>query len=90
MTAKTHPDFIPPWQDMPTLCKHICCSDVTVTKWVAEGILPAPRKRGGKLMWKWSEVDERLTVGVPDRSADPQAEEIRNNVKRLLESRADH
>ena len=90
MTAKTHPDFIPPWQDMATLCAHICATPNTVNAWVADGILPPARKRGGKLMWKWSEVDERLTVGVPDRSADPQADEIRNNVKRLLENRADH
>lgn len=84
MTRET--DHIPPWQDMPTLCRNICCSDVTVTKWVSEGILPPPRKRGGKLMWKWSEVDERLTLGVPEASSDPQADEIRNNVRRLLKA----
>ncbi len=59
--------FIPPWQDKATLAKHICASDVTIDTWVAKGILPPPRKRGGKMMWKWSEVDERLTIGgTPD------------------------
>lgn len=83
-------EFIPPWQDTPTLCKNICATPNTVTAWVSERILPPPRKRGGKLMWKWSEVDEWLTVGPPQGTSDPQADEIRNNVKRALETRADH
>ena len=49
--------------DMPTLCAHICVSPTTVDNWVAQGILPPARKRGGKLMWKWSEVDDYLTHG---------------------------
>jgi predicted site-specific integrase-resolvase len=44
--------FIPPWQDLQTLCANICVSATTVENWVAQGILPPPRKRGGKLMWK--------------------------------------
>ena len=56
---------IPPWQDMRTLCRHISCSPDTVNNWVAQGILPQPRKRGGELMWKWSEVDDYLTHGGP-------------------------
>lgn len=90
MTAKTHPDFIPPWQDMPTLCAHICATPPTVDKWVDDGILPPPRKRGGKLMWKWSEVDRYLTDGSAEISPDAQAERIRNNVKRAAENRAGH
>lgn len=91
MTAKLTPGWVPPWQDMPTLCKHICCSDVTVTKWVAEGILPAPRKRGGKLMWKWSEVDERLTVGAqPQGTTSTPEDEIARNVRLAIENHANH
>ncbi len=81
MSAKTHPDFIPPWQDMSTLCAHICASASTVDKWVLEGVLPQPRKRGGKLMWKWAEVDEYLTSGG-DRSPDAEAERIRDASRR--------
>src|SRR5262245_8754246 len=58
-----HDTLIPPWQDKATLCKHISCSADTVERWVADGILPPPRNRGGELMWKWSEVDDYLTHG---------------------------
>lgn len=78
--------FIPPWMDSTTLAKHICVSATTVDNWVAQGILPAPRKRGGKLMWKWSEVDRYLTDGTG--SPDAEAERIRNATRREVESRA--
>lgn len=85
MTGKT--DFIPPWQDMPTLCKNICATPNTVDAWVTKGVLPPPRKRGGKLMWKWSEVDERLTVGDEPET---DAERIKNGTRRAAETRAGH
>lgn len=88
MVARTDPDFIPPWQDMATLCKHICATPNTVDSWVAKGILPPPRKRGGKLMWKWSEVDEKLTLGEPDGTPDTEADRIRNATRRAAENRA--
>lgn len=78
--------FIPPWQDMATLCRHICVSPSTVDKWVLDGILPAPRKRGGKLMWKWCEVDEMLTRG--GQQVDAEAERIKNGTRNEL--RAGH
>ena len=88
MTAKTHPDFIPPWQDMPTLCAHICASPNTVDKWVKDGILPPPRRKGGKQMWKWSEVDEYLSRDGGEQ-LDPEAERIRN-ATRQAEANAGH
>jgi predicted site-specific integrase-resolvase len=48
--------YPPPWQDSVTLAAHISVSVSTLENWVAAGIIPPPRKRGGKLMWKWSEV----------------------------------
>lgn len=57
---------IPPWQDTPTLAWHLSISPNTVENWVNAGILPPPRKRGAKLMWKWSEVDAWMTDGGPD------------------------
>lgn len=83
--------FIPPWQDKPTLCANISATDRTVDAWVDQGILPPPRKRGGKLMWKWSEVDAYLTNGKPGASPDAKADEIRNATRRAAtESRAGH
>lgn len=90
MTAKPHPDFVPPWQDLATLAAHICVSENTVEAWASQGILPPPRKRGGKLMWKWLEVDEYLTSGG-GRSPDAEAERIENATRRAkAESRAGH
>jgi predicted DNA-binding transcriptional regulator AlpA len=74
--------YPPPWLDMPALCQHICCSATTVDTWVMQGILPAPRKRGGKQMWKWSEVDEWLTRGNENATPDAEAERIRNATRR--------
>lgn len=91
MTAKFPPGFIPPWMDMATLCQHTCLSPNTVDAWVAQGILPPPRKRGGKLMWKWAEVDEKLTVGEAGGSPDSEAERIRNATRRAAsETRPRH
>jgi len=73
--------FTPPWLDKAMLCRSICASDTTVDNWVAQGILPPPRKRGGKLMWKWSEVDERLTLGHVGISPDDECERIRNGTR---------
>ncbi len=81
--------FIPPWMDTTTLAKHICVSANTIDNWVSQGIIPPPRKRGGKLMWKWVEVDERLTMG--NVSPDTEAERIRNNVRKAAaENRLGH
>ena len=80
--------FVPPWLDKATLAKCICASDTTIDIWVAQGILPPPRKRGGKLMWKWSEVDERLTVGG---APDSLAERIRDGSRKAAaEGRQSH
>ena len=72
----------PLWMDTPTLCTNICASERTVDSWVAQGLLPPPRRVGGKRLWKWSEVDEYLTNGGVTRSPDAQADEIRNATRR--------
>lgn len=77
--------YPPPWQDIATLCRHICVCQNTVDKWVADGTLPPPRKRGGKLMWKWEEVDEYLTNGGIGKSPDAQADRIRDGTRRAAE-----
>ena len=76
--------YPPPWMDRDTLSAHISVSRATVDNWVAQGVLPPPRKRGGRLMWKWSEVDEKLTLGEAGGSPDSQAERIHNGTRRAL------
>jgi hypothetical protein len=84
-TIPNHDGLIPPWQDMATLCKHISCSPNTVEKWVAEGILPPPRKRGSQSMWKWSEVDDYLTHGSHEAA---DIDRIREATRRIVEGTA--
>jgi hypothetical protein len=54
---------------------------------VAQGVLPPPVKRGGKLMWKWDQVDQWLTNGQVGKSPDAEAERIRDATRRALENR---
>lgn len=82
--------FIPPWQDITTLCEHICISKPTVEAWVKDGILPPARMRGGKRMWKWEEVDAWLTNGGESAGLDPEAERVRNGTKRAVERGREH
>lgn len=81
--------YPPPWMDSNTLCEHICISPATVDNWVKNGILPPPKKRGGKLMWKWLEVDRYLSERG-EGSPDAEAERVRNGTKREAEGRAGH
>jgi len=81
--------FIPPWLDMDMMCLCLPISSNTVDKWVKDGLLPPPRLKGGKQMWKWSEVDEYLTSGGA-QSLDPEAERIKNATRRAIENRADN
>lgn len=80
---KTNP--CPPWQDKELLCQNIPISPGTVDNWVAEGILPPPRTFKGRVMWKWSEVDEMLTAG--GRSPDAEAERIENGTRQAANAR---
>jgi hypothetical protein len=79
-----HLPYPPPWQDSVTLAAHISVSVSTLENWVASGILPPPRKRGGKLMWKWSEVDTCLSEG--NNGSVGEAMGMRDAVKREREA----
>lgn len=57
---------MPEWVDRQRLMVEACLSDETVDAWVRQGLLPEPKKRGGKLMWRWATVDDYLENGNPD------------------------
>ncbi|HTC04884.1 MAG TPA: hypothetical protein VK749_15885 [Xanthobacteraceae bacterium] len=57
--------FVPKWVDKEVLAIVTSNSPDTIDNWAAQGIIPPPKKRGGKLMWKWPEVDAWLTGGRP-------------------------
>ena len=71
--------FIPPFMDLATLCKHICCSDRAIEQWVASGQFPPPVKRlGDKKLWRWKDVEDHLAVQpVNGDNPDEVAERIR-------------
>ena len=54
---------VPAWIDKATLAHEICLSDRGIDQWVRDGVIPPGRMRGGKLMWRWSEVDRCLDQG---------------------------
>jgi len=41
----------------------LCMSDDTFDKYVREGILPSPKRRGGLTRWKWCEIIAALDGG---------------------------
>ena len=74
----------PAYLDTARLCEELCISERTVDAWVRQGILPAPRQRGGKRLWKWIEVERCIDNGAPSVAvADPEAERIRDATRQL-------
>jgi hypothetical protein len=84
MTFKPPPGLVPTWVDMARLCFETCLSERTVDDWVRQGLLPAGRLRGGKLMWRWSEVDEWIERGGPEQSIE---DGIRERTRAIMEQR---
>ena len=76
-------ESVPAYVDMARLCHELCISDRTADAWVQKGILPPPRKRGHKLMWKWAEVEKYMDGDDTDRPDDP-AEEVRRATQAAL------
>lgn len=73
--------YPPPFQDLRTLAEHLCAAESTVENWVKLGLLPAPRKVGGKRMWRWKEVEHHLAVMAPATASSPDDE-----AKRITEA----
>jgi hypothetical protein len=74
--------------DKATLGKHICLSDRAIDAWVKSGELPPGQLHGGKLMWRWADVDKHLRKR---KDAPPinRAEAIRNGTREAAR-RASH
>lgn len=72
---------IPAYLDIGRLCLELCVSEHTVDAWIKRGILPYPKIKGGKRLWKWSEVERYLDEGD---EPDTAAERVRNATKAAL------
>ena len=78
--------YPPPWQDISTLCEHISIAPSTVDLWVKRGLLPPAKLRGGKRLWKWTEVEKYLEgEDEQAKTPDDQAEGIRNATRQALQ-----
>lgn len=75
LRAMTLP-YPPPFQDLRTLSEHICAAESTIENWVRQGLFPAPRKIGGKNLWRWKEV-ERYLAHANDLAASLPQDETR-------------
>lgn len=78
---------IPAYVDAARLCQELCISERTADAWTKQGILPPPRQRGGKRLWKWKEVEGRLdgdANGV-SLSPDPTADGIRDATRKAAQ-----
>ena len=61
--------YPPPWQDMATLCAHICLSPCDVREMIKNGELPAPERQSPKgPLWRWSQVYRMMSDGLAGSS----------------------
>jgi hypothetical protein len=54
---------VPTYVCRQTACRELDMSDDTFDKYVREGILPQPKRRGTLMRWKWSEIVAALDGG---------------------------
>jgi hypothetical protein len=84
--------YPPPFQDIATLSAHICAAESTIENWVRLGLLPEPKKVGGKRLWSWKEVERHLAVIGDTAAASPDelAERVKNGTRQALSRGQDH
>jgi predicted DNA-binding transcriptional regulator AlpA len=56
-------DCVPEYVSRQTACRELDMSDDTFDKYVREGTLPQPKRRGGLTRWKWAEISAALDGG---------------------------
>ena len=49
-------DRVPEYVTRQRAAAELCMSDDTFDKYVREGVLPSPKRRGKLTRWKWSEI----------------------------------
>ena len=56
-------DRVPEYVTRQRAAAELCMSDDTFDKYVREGLLPSPKRRGKLIRWKWSEIVSVLDGG---------------------------
>ncbi len=80
--------FIPPYQDIATLSRHICTAETTIENWVRMGLFPQPRKKiGGKRLWCWKDVERHLAGDgdIPQSADGDMLARIRDGTKQAAQ-----
>jgi predicted DNA-binding transcriptional regulator AlpA len=54
--------YPPPFQDLRTLALHVGLSKRTIEERVRLGQFPQPRRKFGKRLWVWKEVEQFLAL----------------------------
>ena len=57
-------DRVPEYVTRQRAAAELCMSDDTFDKYVREGILPSPKRRGKLTRWKWLEIVSVLDGGA--------------------------
>jgi predicted DNA-binding transcriptional regulator AlpA len=77
--------YPPPFQDLRTLAEHICTGESTIENWVRKGQFPAPRKNGGRNLWRWKDVEKWLARADDlAASSEDELERIRNATRQAV------
>lgn len=77
---------VPAWVDKARLMLETCHSERGIDLWVQQEVIPPGRMRGGKLMWKWSEVDACLDRGATEGQS--IEEQVRQRTRDMMGRRA--
>ena len=80
--------YPPPIMDKATLAWHLSVSESTIDNRVRDGLLPPGKLWGGKLVWMWDDVVEkvRASLGVQPGEAELAAE-IRHATRKAINAR---
>jgi predicted DNA-binding transcriptional regulator AlpA len=54
---------VPEYVTRQRAAAELCMSDDTFDKYVREGVLPSPKRRGKLTRWKWSEIVSAIDGG---------------------------
>ena len=57
-------DRVPEYVTRQRAAAELCMSDDTFDRYVREGVLPSPKRRGKLMRWKWSEIVSVLDGGA--------------------------
>jgi predicted DNA-binding transcriptional regulator AlpA len=56
-------DRVPEYVTRQRAAAELCMSDDTFDKYVREGVLPSPKRRGTLTRWKWSDIVAAIDGG---------------------------